>query len=232
MKAYSCYFGSGRFEAMANALRASLERNGGCDEIEIESVAPPAKIHTFTSNTEKLGHWRRQVDAAQDGAKLVLLDSDTIVTHSLAPAFEAFVSAVAMTDKGPAVSRMRYNCGVVFVHCGPAAKAFFARWQSINDEFLRNRGAHAPYEAKHGGINQAAWGCMRDMKDPLCSAVSDLPCATWNACYPPLWARAAEASVIHYKSDLRISLFHGGARYTDLVALWREYERLSRDKRS
>lgn len=229
MRVYSCYFGGGRFEAMARALGASIAANApGCEAV-IESVAPPKVINTYHSNTEKLGHWRRAVDALPDGERLVLLDSDTLVLRPLAAAFDAFASPVALTSKGPAVARMRYNCGVVFIRGGPEARAFFAQWQAVNDRLFADRAAHTPLEGRHGGMNQAAWGAMREQKDPTAAHVADLPCAVWNACYPPLWSAATEiAHIVHYKSDLRASIFTAGARYPDLVALWRKYERISR----
>lgn len=229
---YACYFGNGKFEAMARALGASVKANAPECTAEIVRVPAPLRLDTFSSNTEKLAHWRKRVDALPNGKRLVLIDGDTLVLRPLERAFAAFKTPIAMTSKGDKVQRMRYNCGVVFVRGGAAAREFFAKWCEINNRFYENRPLHAPFEARHGGINQAAWGAMREHADPLCASVSDLPCDVWNACYPPLWTTASErAAVVHYKSDLRAAIWTRGIRYLDLVQTWQTYERISRGEK-
>lgn len=224
-KLYSCWFGGARFARMARVIERSAAKHLPHWTIEVERCEPPAtmRLDSFGSNTFKLGQWVKQVRALPDGAELLLIDSDCLIARPVDDAFD-LPFEVAVTRKAEHVRQFPHNCGVVFVRGGAIARAFFERWQEVNDRFYRDKDEHRPYERKYGGINQAAFGYMRERGE--LTGVIDLPAQKYNACYDPLWSTAmAEASIIHYKSQLRNAAFTSPrpGPYLPLINLWRSY---------
>lgn len=187
---------------------------------------PPASSQpaSFVSNTHKLDEWDRIVAEAADGTELVLIDTDTMLLASLDPAF-ADPCDIALTRKSN-TTRFRLNGGVVVVRVNATSRRFMRAWRDRNREFFADEQRRAPYLATFGGINQSALGSL--LEEQHGTSIRYLDCAIYNACYEPLWQRAAQAGarVVHFKSHLRQALFgSAGARYFSLISRWKRFER-------
>lgn len=162
-------------------------------------------------NTRKLAFWRLRTLEAPDGARLLLVDGDLLVTAPLDDVWaEDFELAYTIRDGG---SRLPFNGGVVAVRASEATRGFLDRWLEVNCRFLRSKAEHDNWRRKYAGINQASFGYLLEKGTGL-SKVAQLRCSEWNLCewerHPPDRAR-----IIHIKSSLRTRLFNppqrGGA---------------------
>lgn len=232
MKRLHCvYFdqGDSRWRRMARVLEYSAQKHNPDWAVSVERLATPSLVRgmrsSFAANTDKLHEWGRIITTATDGDEVCLIDADTLVRDSLDDAF-ALPFDVAFTKKD-GTNRNPINGGVVFVRVNERSKEFFFGWLAVNDRFYQNPTEHRKWEARYGGINQAALGyLLENGMLPGSPTIAFLPCQQWNNCYPPLWQTPIGARVFHYKSALRRALFIGRSHgyLGALVALWKRYE--------
>lgn len=198
----------------ADVLRASLARHEPGAQVEIERapLASRGARSSYAANAAKSSLWAARVEAAQDGEIVILLDSDVYVRGSLAelvpPDRNLVVTPKYWADSEPLLNnrRLPINCGVIGVRVTKHARDAISYWDDVTQRMLADRTLHARWEARWGGIHQAALGYVRDHSPMLLEAakIGYAPAARWNACHGPLWTADPEGvSVVHVKSDLR-----------------------------
>lgn len=232
----SGYFGSGReggiYSRLAHVLKSSAHRHCPHWDINVVRIHPgqyqsAAGNQTFIWNTQKLAFWRDQVLGGPDGARLMLMDSDTLIVRPLDEVW-ALDFDVAYTVRK---HKLPLNGGVVFVRISERTRRFFDVWWKTNLRFLGSKGEHKPWRLKYAGINQAALGHTLEKADHGCSVLK-LPCNEWNLCDFEKFD-AETTRIIHIKDHLRrmaLSLYpvpHPTAKMLKLVQLWKEAERLA-----
>lgn len=216
-----------RWRRMARVLDHSARAAMPDWSVSVRMHTPPAlsgQSASFVSNTHKLDEWERVIAEAPDGAEIVLIDTDTMILGPLDAAFDGD-DDVRFTRKYN-TARFVLNGGVVVVRVNERSRAFMRAWRERNAEFFGDELARAKWIATYGGLNQSALGSLLEEKHD--AKVGFLDCAEWNACYEPLWQRAASigAKVVHFKSHLRQALFSGqNARYFGLISRWKRFER-------
>lgn len=226
MQLHSVWFGGEQFERMARVLahtarehcpgwRVSIRR------VEVKNFAKGSYAwHTHLVNTQKMYEWNRVVQKAEDGARLLLIDTDTFITRPLDDVWDTSFD-LAYTSKP--TTRFPLNSGVVFVRVSHALREFFRAWWEKNLRLLRNPDEHRHWRKQYGGINQAAFGAMLNGGTDGLSIV-ELPCREWN-CEDASWKLFDNRTrVVHVKSMLRRAIFVGDAKpragVERLATLW------------
>lgn len=231
----SCYFGgSPDWDRMARVLEFSARRHCAGWEIDVRRIPPPPATHSLSANkngnTHKLDWWTDQVERAEDGSRLLLIDTDTMV---LGPLDEAWDEDF---DFGYTVKACRYpfNAGVIFLRVSDRVKAFMRHWRAENRRMFQDSRYHEPWYRRFGGLNQAALGKMLTEKvaDGMGVKLGTLPCATWN-CENATWEefKAGVTRIVHLKNGLRLAALatgEGSVKLMPLVRIWRAMEREAR----
>jgi hypothetical protein len=228
----SFVFGGAPYDRLARVLRSTAARNCAGWTIRIEPIAPAPLtsalgIASHVHNTQKMAAWCSTVEAATDGASLLLIDADTIITRPLDDLWTQPFD-FAYTTKP---SRFPFNSGVVAVRVSAAIRTFFRRWRDENHAMLADRVHHQAWRQKYGGINQAALGRALESGWARDLRVCELPCREWN-CEDSAWRDfdPALTRIVHVKSALRAAVLGHGpvlASFKPLVQLWRQLERQS-----
>lgn len=248
----SGYFGPDDYWArLARVLAASAARHLPRWDRRVGPVTPPAisvlgatllTRHRSIVNTQKMQYWRDAVHASADGAALLLLDADTLITRPLDDVWELDFD-VAYTTK--AATRIPFNAGVVFVRVSPSVRAFMDAWLAQQVAFLQDRSAARPWQQLMIGVSQAALAALLDrmgvdprVEDPArVTGTLDgapitlrrLPCLEWN-CEDAHWARydPAITRIVHVKSGLRDAVLGRSGPVAPalrpLIAHWRAIE--------
>lgn len=235
----SCYFsqahGSDQWPRLADVLRLTAARHcpgwdSRIEEIEPSTLDVAGRSPSEIANTQKLDHWSAAVQAAPDGAQLLLMDTDTMVLRALDDVWELAFD-FAYTVK-PSAAVWPLNAGVVFVRVSPATREWMATWAEHNRRMLHDRAYHRLWYRTYGGLNQSALGAL------LCSGLAKklglelarLPCVEWN-CEESSWAAYSPevTRIVHVKSVLRRVVFGiNGAgttrRVRPLATIWRKLE--------
>jgi hypothetical protein len=196
----------------------------------VQAITPPVLtsalgIASHVENTQKMEHWHHLVNEAPDGARLLLIDADTMILRALDDVW-ALDFDVAYTTKE---ARFPFNSGVVFVRVSDRVRAFVSDWRDENRRMLGDREHHQVWRRQFGGINQAALGYMLARGDRHGVQLHTLPCLEWN-CEDSSWERfdPAVTRIVHVKSSLRRAIFHRAQvspRVLPLVNRWRQIER-------
>lgn len=230
---YACYFGAGlqrQWPRLAHVLTATARQHCPDWTVWVESLPSPKAVLRATpghvANTHKLDRWCEMVTSAPDGARVLLIDADTVILRSLDPIWEQLFD-VAYTIR-PVPSRFPINAGVVAVRVNARSRAFVTAWRDENRRMLADPARHLPWRKKFGGINQSALGAVLASKATRELGLTQLPCAEWN-CEDSTWSAfdPAVTRILHVKSQLRLAIFQGvsgAARWKPLVALWRARE--------
>ena len=220
---------SGQWARLARVLRFTAARH--CREwaVHIDAIRPPAmrsamNNDSHVTNTQKMQHWHELVAAAPDGARLLLVDADTMILRPLLDLWDQPFD-FAYTTKP---SRFPFNSGVIAVRVSDAVRRFFATWLEENRRMLGDPVHHQVWRRKYGGINQAALGLLLERGDHRTLAVRELPCLEWN-CDDSSWSAFDPnvTRIVHVKSALRAAIFFGHAVALPtlrLVKLWRALE--------
>lgn len=177
--------------------------------------------HEF--NTQKDDSWRRAVQAAPDGAQLMLIDVDAVVLGPLDGIWDRSFD-VAYTVHRSTIAGPPFNSGVLFVRVSPAVKAFFDAWNRETHRLLLDPQAHEPLRRVYRGIHQSALGSLMERGATAGIDLQPVPCDEWN-CDPAFDEFSDTTKVLHIKSGLRRAVFLGNRGYSDLVAVWRGMER-------
>lgn len=218
------------YHRMARVLDYTARKH--CPEwsIEVKRIANAGHQygdnHSLASNTHKLDHWNRRIQASQDGDRALLIDGDMMIVRNLDPIWDLEFD-VAYTVKK---SKLPFNGGVLFLRVSDRTKRFMQAYWDRNVEFLGNPAKHAPFRSKFAGMNQAAFGSLLEQIEPLyrCKLLG-VQCAEWNA-EQSVWPNYNPelARIVHVKSALRKALF-GRTECVDdflrpLMKIWRDYE--------
>jgi len=230
----SCYFGvSSDWDRLARVLEVGARKHCAGWDIDIRRIPAPAPTHSLSAgknaNTHKLDWWVDQVEAAEDGTRLLLIDSDTMIVGPLDDAWsDDFDFAYTVKD-----GRFPLNAGVVFLRVSSRVKTFMRLWRSENRWMFRDSAYHQPWYRRFGGLNQSALGKMltEGAADDLGVKLATLPCATWN-CENETWdAFGPGTRIVHMKSGLRLAALatgDGSNKLMPLVRAWRNLEREAR----
>lgn len=219
-----------QFVRLARVLERSARTHCPTWSIVIERLAPPvrrghAPDSSALANTVKLETWNRDVQAAPDGARLLLLDVDTVILRPLDPLWDRPFD-VAYAER--AGVKLPLNGGVIAVRVSDAVRRFFADWTAANARMLTDRTLHQLWKRKYGGLNQAALGFVLE-EGGHALTWGRLPCVEWN-CEDSTWSAfdPAVTRIVHLKSALRQAIFGSGPRAPHvwpLAQLWRRLER-------
>lgn len=206
----SCYFGDDpKWQRLARALRYTAARWCHPWDRRIVAIEPapltsalgiPSHVH----NTQKMEFWASVVAGADDGARVLLIDADTIIRRSLDAVWDEPFD-LAYTTKA---SRYPFNSGVVFLRVSPVVRAFIETWRAENQRMLGDKSHHQAWRLKYGGINQASLGHALDTDQTAGLRLLTLPCQEWN-CEDSSWASCdATTRIVHVKSLLRRAIFY------------------------
>lgn len=233
----ACYFGQdGPFHRMATVLAYSAYQHCPDWDIQVKHISPKALtsalgIASHVHNTQKMEYWAQAVQAAPNGACVLLIDADTVILQPLDDIWERPFD-LAYTTKD---SRFQFNSGVVLLRVSPAVRRFIETWRSENLRMLGDRVHHQVWRKKYGGINQAALGYALEHNLTRELDIVKVPCLEWN-CEDSAWRDFSAATrILHVKSALRRAIFQ--MTVTDeavrpLVKLWQELERQSVSQKS
>lgn len=229
---YSIWFGDGMYERMAKVFEYTAKKHCPNWDINVDHVEPVELEHhnmalpSHVANTQKMEAWNRVVQGAENGKRILLVDSDTFFTNGIDDIWEKDFDICYTSKK---TSRFPFNSGVIFIRVSDKVKDFFNEWAEVNRNMLKNAKKHQPWRAKYGGINQAAFGWMLRSEEAKRLNIADVPCREWN-CEDSSWASfdPNETRIVHVKSDLRRAIFRRGRQdrhgVADLVKLWKSIE--------
>ncbi len=233
----SHWFGANpQFERLAHVLDFTARKFCPGWDVEVGRIEPaprrsPLGVASHAFNTQKMDAWAAVIAEAEEGARVLLIDADTMVLRSLDDVW-ANEFDLAYTVKASAI-RFPFNSGVVFFRVSEATRRFAAAWQAENVRLLESPKEHVVWRSKYGGCNQAALGAMLEggVVARLGLRVQALPCAEWN-CEDSSWPAFSpeRTRIVHLKSALRRGVFSLGPmtiRLRPLVNLWRQFERES-----
>lgn len=212
---YVCAFGTDRareWRRLFETLRATAATHCATWDRTFDWCAPaPVQARTgveaHAHNTIKLDAWAQFLARCDDGDRVLLLDADTVILEPIDDIWaRAFDLAYTVKPQG-----FPFNLGVIFLRVSPATRVFMDRWRAKNAELAAMTYEQArTWRRQFGGINQAAFGLLRDAGALRGLALEMLPCATWN-CEETGWQVFASAPprILHIKGALRRSLFRG-----------------------
>lgn len=229
----SVWFGGERYERLAKVFEATARRHCQDWTITVRRVSEQAlprhrsANQGHVANTQKLDHWNDIVQEAPNGARILLIDADTVILHPIDDIWEQGFD-IAYTTKR---SQFPFNLGVIFVRISEPVKAFFAAWAAQNCRMLTHKVIHRQYRDRFGGINQASFGRTLETPAVLGLNLVGIPCSTWN-CEDSAWADFDPAStrILHVKSALRRALFDNDRDalakpcVSRLVEMWKALE--------
>lgn len=229
----SLWFGEGKYRRMANVFRATAEQHCSgwdlnlrwVDELDLPAHRSANKGHV--ANTQKLEAWNDIVQAAPDGARILLIDADTFFVNPIDDIWDHNFD-IAYTAKR---SKFPFNLGVIFLRATPAARAFFAAWTAENRHMLQKKVIHRQYRARFGGINQASFGRTLETQAVRGVNLVGIPCETWN-CEDSAWEsfNPDRTRIVHVKSALRRAIFEPNAEdlsrpgVRSLAEMWKGLE--------
>ncbi len=226
------YFGTGgagdQYGRLARVLEYTATLHCPDWRIQIDRATVPhynssLGVNSHVTNSQKLEWWRGVVRGAEDGDRILLMDSDMAIVRPLDPVWDlSFDLAYTMRETG----RLPLNGGVVFLRVSPRVRAFVDRWFEINQKFLADAAAHRPWRTKYAGINQASFGYMLEREAHGCE-LTRITCREWN-CENTTWAfyDPTITRIVHLKSGLRRALFGAVPRseHKTLIAAWHKLE--------
>ncbi len=229
----ACCFGAdpdGQWARMARVLAWTAGQHCPGWVSHIQRIRPQPMVSALgiashVANTQKMEHWYTLVSAAPDGARLLLLDADTMITRPLDDVWDRDFDLAYTTKE----SRFPFNSGVVFVRVTDRARAFVSAWRDENRRMLGDSAHHQTWRKRYGGINQASLGFMLAQPPRAGLTIATLPCVEWN-CEDFSWERfdPRVTRIVHLKSSLRRAIFLRtavGQHVRPLAALWGTLER-------
>lgn len=224
----ACYDGA-LYERLAKVLAYSASRHCSTWHRQIRHVS------MVKWEVSKHQYWAEQIDAAADGARLLLMDCDALILHPLDDVWEQPFD-MAYTARDKAVSSWPNNAGVLFVRVSPAVRTFVRTLLADVRRMLKAPLAdQVRWRNASGSIDQAA--LMHLFRSPLGQTltIAALPCRVWN-CEDSEWARFDPSTrILHVKGSLRNSLCgqhvspKRQAAVAPLAELWKAAERAMQD---
>lgn len=227
------WFGDGKYERMAQVFAATARRHCPGWDLNLRKVdaldlhAHRSASQGHVSNTQKLEDWNAIVQAAPDGARILLIDADTFFTNPIDDIWEQDFD-LAYTVKR---SQFPFNLGVIFVRVSDHTRTFFTAWTEQNRRMLLHKVIHRQYRSRFGGINQASFGRVLETQAALAVNLLGIPCSEWN-CEDSAWSMfdPADTRIVHVKSALRRAIFDSSKEdmakpgVARLVEMWRGLE--------
>jgi hypothetical protein len=200
MRIIAFWYGSDEsiYARLAKVLEYSAKRFHSRVDIVRGEELPANRSEAFKL---KARDWTRAIARADE--PIALLDCDTYVRASLAPAFDRdYDIAVTRDEKG------RLNSGVLFVRPSPKVASFFAPWEEHTKEWCTR---NTPDRISFG--DQDALEAMIQ-RAPGDLHITNVPMRIWNSTQRT-WPRGIEcARVVHVKSDARKHIEKGTALTT------------------
>ncbi len=220
----ACYDGA-LYERLAKVLASSASIHCSTWHRQIRHVS------MVKWEVSKHQYWAEEIDAAPDGARLLLMDCDALILQPLDGVWEQPFD-IAYTARDKAVSPWPNNAGVLFVRVSPAVRTFFRTLLADVRRMLKaTQAEQVRWRNACGSIDQAA--LMHLFRSPLGQTltIAALPCRVWN-CEDSEWARFdARTRILHVKGSLRNSLCgqhvspKRQAAVAPLAELWKAAER-------
>lgn len=217
---------------MARVLNYSARQHCAAWDIQVREIPADRPKHRYANashgaNTRKLEAWTTLVQAAPDGAEILLLDVDTFLTR---PLDDLWTMSFDLAYTVRQDYNRPLNSGVVAMRVSDPVRAFIQHWAHENRRMYDDRAYHAVWKRKYGGINQAAFGKLleQDYAAPATGLnLLPLPCLEWN-CEDSSWAQfdPDRTRLVHVKSALRRAVFQSpvGTHLRELARLWRSLE--------
>lgn len=230
------YFGPGAHQQWARLVRVlahTARRHCPDWQHDIESVAPldptlysQRGVQGHVWNTHKLDLWSRVVHEAEDGAQILLLDADTVITRPIDDVWDLPFDVAYTVKPNSETRRFPLNGGVLFLRVSDRSRRFMEGWQAQNRAFLADDREYAVWAGAYGGINQAALGVFLRSKPAL--DLRKLPCLEWNN-EDEHWSQFDPdvTRILHIKSALQAAIMRMVKPDDDirpLVRLWRQLE--------
>jgi hypothetical protein len=228
----SCYFTAGggdHWSRMAHVLAHTAARHCPDWAVSIRACQPPpmrSQINkaSHVSNAQKTAYWCDRVLQAPDGARVLLMDVDTVIVRPLDEVWTMPFDVAYTIRSGFAFP---LNAGVVFLRVSDGTRAFMTQWRDVTVRKLEETGAATlTWRRAYGGIAQGALGEL--LAQPHGLDIRPLPCAEWN-CEDSAWRSydPAVTRIVHLKSALQKAIFGRIATPPELrplVQLWKGLE--------
>jgi len=233
---FACYFqgdgpNSAFYERMAKVLEFTATRHCPDWEIDIRRTDPGKysnqHTHSHTSNTHKLDHWNRFVQESTDGDRILLMDGDMMILRGLDDIWERDFD-LAYTNKR---AKLPFNGVILFLRSSEKTRRFMQAYWDKNMELLAAPQKHAPFRAKYGGMNQAAFGALLpEIETTFGLKLIGLPCTEWN-CEQSAWPTfdPSFTRIVHIKSGLRKAVFGRGMADGTMIPIIEVWKRLERE---
>lgn len=230
----ACYFEAGthrEFSRLARVLAFTAELHCADWQRAIVRCTPGPTPKTGTgvsshiANTQKLAVWCARIREAVDGQPLLLIDADTVIVRPLDDIW-AQPFDLAYTVK---THLFPFNLGVMFFRVSDRVRAFADAWLRANDRAFAPDAEARAWRRQYGGVNQTAFGLLRERGGLEGLRVRELGCAEWN-CEESAWATfdPAVTRILHVKGTLRGGVFMRQVippALKPLVQYWRDLER-------
>ncbi len=240
-KLFAVYFpgdgpNSAFYARMAKVLDYTASRHCQNWTVDVRLIQPGKysnqHTHSHISNTHKLDHWNRFVQECADGDRVLVMDGDMMILRGLDDIWDREFD-LAYTSKR---AKLPFNGGILFLRVSEKTRRFMQAYWDKNMELLAAPQKHAPFRAKFGGMNQAAFGALLpELETTFGLQVLEIPCAEWN-CEQSSWPKFDPkfTRIVHVKSGLRKAIFGRGPIEPPLVPLievWKGLERESEASR-
>lgn len=212
----SCYFGAGhedQWPRLARVLKYSAGQHCPTWQTQIVELTPDAdllkraRMESEAHNTQKLKYWAQAVIDAEDGDRMLLIDSDTAILRPLDAIWDQPFDVAYTVRPQPAM--FPFNAGVIFLRVSPRVKVFMGRWEAENDRMFGDVVHHHEWRRRFAGINQAAFGAILASDIAASIEILELTCPEWN-CEDASWEQFDPdvTRILHLKSMLRRSVFN------------------------
>lgn len=231
MQLHSVWFGGEQYRRMARVLEHSAREHCPGWDVNIRHVGvrrykkSPIARPTHVVNTQKMHEWNEIVQGADDGARLLLIDADTVI---LRPVDDVWQTPFDLAYTTRPRAQFGFNTGVLFLRASETLRRFFRAWWELNLYLLTAPREHRHWRKQYGGISQASLGAILARGDAEDLNLVELPCQEWN-CEDSSWPLFNEHTrIVHVKSALRRAVFGAGAPEQPgverLAGLWTEAE--------
>ncbi|MAT51492.1 MAG: hypothetical protein CMK32_09950 [Porticoccaceae bacterium] len=201
IEVHTVYFdGTGRtrtdFKRLRDVFIHSFRAHMPDARLHVHNIPPCAlgRQYKLASNTYKLTKWAEIAEKAT--GPTVICDCDLMFDGRIDDAFDYDFDLAYAQRYG----RFPFNCGVIFLRPTETAREVMRQWKAINDKMFADATFHLRYTDKYAGMNQAAWGYMRET-GKLPETVIQVP-HKYNACEDE-WLRVEDIRVYHLKTTLR-----------------------------
>ncbi len=238
MRIVTAVFDYPRFDTYTRCLqafKASIAATNPNAELLVIDLEPPTPIpgvfQGWINNHVKLKAYSRiPIDQPT-----VFVDADTVFLRDVSELFNSTFDVAIGRRPAGGRRRVKYNGGVVLFCPTEAARAFMARWVSIDRKMLQDHDFHMKWHRKYNGQNQSSFGCMIELHSAKVR-IQEYPTGVLNACEQD-WSRVGREVpyILHVRKRLlqmahnRLSIWTIPKHLQPAVRIWRDYEHRGRD---